>query len=293
MTVQEAITKLQGIISSPKIEDGGVTAEGRFSADECNAIATVLNSLLTLGGNTNVEGADGVVLNDYVLVKRARSSVWEARTLSTIRQAVDSTIRQGSANAVSSNAVYVRVQELLNMIDDCATAEELSEAVSGKQDTLTFDQTPTANSSNPVTSNGIRQALDSKQAVLIFDEEPMAGSANPVKSGGLHTLFQTLSTGLQSCLTFSNLVQNTGSSAYSVMSQKAVTDTINSRMLPSYKYVSALPEASSETVGKLYVCPENDSLSVYVTNSDGTVYSWEKIGTIYSGGSVEGDYYES
>ena len=133
MTVQEAITKVAGIISNPKVENGGVTTEGRYSAEECNAIVTVLNSLLTIDGHTNVDKADGLVLNDYVLVKKAYSSTWEARTLASVRQAVDNTVRQGSANPVSSNAVYVKVQELLTAIDDCASADELTTAVTEMQ----------------------------------------------------------------------------------------------------------------------------------------------------------------
>lgn len=133
MTVQEAITKLAGIINNPKVENGGVPEDGLFYADECNAIATVLNSLLTLGGHTNVNGADGLALNDYVLVKKAYTSVWEAKTLASVRQTVDSSVRQGSANPVSSNAVYLKVQELLEAIDDCASAEELTTAVTEMQ----------------------------------------------------------------------------------------------------------------------------------------------------------------
>ena len=38
--------------------------------------------------------------------------------------------------------------------------------LSGKQDKLTFDSTPTANSHNPVTSDGIRKAIDEKTVDL-------------------------------------------------------------------------------------------------------------------------------
>ena len=43
-----------------------------------------------------------------------------------------------------------------------ATTEYVTDAISGKQDTLTFDTTPTANSTNPVTSGGVKTALDAK-----------------------------------------------------------------------------------------------------------------------------------
>ena len=48
-----------------------------------------------------------------------------------------------------------------------ATKTELS----GKQDKLTLDATPTANSSNPVTSDGIKKYVDSALASLISADD--------------------------------------------------------------------------------------------------------------------------
>lgn len=56
----------------------------------------------------------------------------------------------------------------------------------GKQDTLTFDNTPTNGSSNPVTSDGIYAALGTKQDTITVDAVPTSGSANPVQSGGVY-----------------------------------------------------------------------------------------------------------
>ena len=61
-----------------------------------------------------------------------------------------------------------------------------------KQDKLTFDTTPTANSKNPVESKGIKAALDAKQNALTFDSTPLAGSDNPVTSGGVKTALDNL-----------------------------------------------------------------------------------------------------
>lgn len=282
MTVQEAITKVTGIISNPKVENGGVTTEGRFSADECNAIVTVLNSLLTIDGHTNVDKADGLVLNDYVLVKKAYSSTWEAKTLASVRQAVDNTVRQGSANPVSSNAVYRQVQELLD-------------ALSEKQDTMVVDEVPTGGSENLVKSNGIKEELDKKQEKLTFDDEPTAGSKHPVTSDGLNTRFQSLIEAISTCVGSESIAQNTGQSSELIMSQKAVTDAINSQIIPSYKYVDKLPTASVETLGKLYISPSEDKLVIHITENTDGFYTWKKIGTIYqgSGGASEGEYYES
>ena len=61
-----------------------------------------------------------------------------------------------------------------------------------KQNALTFDDTPTAGSNNPVKSGGIKTALGGKQDTLTFDDVPVANSSNPVKSGGLFSLLRQL-----------------------------------------------------------------------------------------------------
>lgn len=43
-----------------------------------------------------------------------------------------------------------------------ADVSSIASALAGKQDTLTFDSTPTASSTNPVTSGGVKTALDAK-----------------------------------------------------------------------------------------------------------------------------------
>lgn len=50
-----------------------------------------------------------------------------------------------------------------------------------------LDETPTANSSNPVTSRGIREALNGKQDTLTFDNAPTANSDNMLTSGTIYT----------------------------------------------------------------------------------------------------------
>ena len=67
---------------------------------------------------------------------------------------------------------------------------DLKNALDAKQNTLTFDATPTDESSNPVTSNGIYAALAGKQDTLTFDSAPTSASTNPVTSGGLYTEFE-------------------------------------------------------------------------------------------------------
>ena len=65
------------------------------------------------------------------------------------------------------------------------TSGGIKTALNTKQDKLTFDTTPTLNSDNPVTSGGIKAALDNKQNTLTFDNTPTLNSSNPVTSDGI------------------------------------------------------------------------------------------------------------
>ena len=73
-------------------------------------------------------------------------------------------------------------------------------ALGNKQDTLTFDNSPTENSTNPVKSGGIYTALAGKQDKLTFDSSPTENSTNPVTSGGVYTALGSK----QDTLTFDN-----------------------------------------------------------------------------------------
>ncbi len=74
---------------------------------------------------------------------------------------------QGSNNPVKSSGLYNRMHILATAIQQ--TSEDvvaLQQEMSGKQNVLTFDNTPTANSDNPVKSKGIKSAIDGVQAVI-------------------------------------------------------------------------------------------------------------------------------
>lgn len=70
------------------------------------------------------------------------------------------------------------------------------------QTKLTFDSTPTSDSSNPVTSDGIKKALDAKQDKLTIDSTPTKNSSNPVSSGGVYTAIAPLNSAAFSCVYF-------------------------------------------------------------------------------------------
>lgn len=89
-------------------------------------------------------------------------------------------------------------------VDSTPTAESSNLITSGavkagldsKQDALTFDTVPTDGSTNPVESNGIYDALAAKQDTLTFDTTPTDGSTNPVTSAGIYTAISAITTGI-------------------------------------------------------------------------------------------------
>lgn len=139
-----------------------------------------------------------------------------------------------SATAATNDAKGQKIDATYEKIADASNVHtSLQNSINTKQDKLTFDTTPTSNSSNPVTSGGIKTALDTKpdktgegasgtwginitgnaktatkatqdasgnviadtyatisalssyQTKITFDSTPTANSSNPVTSAGI------------------------------------------------------------------------------------------------------------
>ena len=60
----------------------------------------------------------------------------------------------------------------------------------GIQGELSFDNAPTEDSTNPVTSGGVYEALEAKQDTLTIDDTPTEDSTNPVTSGGVYSALE-------------------------------------------------------------------------------------------------------
>ena len=159
-------------------------------------IATQLSSKVNTGDIVTSVAATGSTSNNKIPSETAVRAAIEAKTIN-----VDSTVTQGSTNAVSGGAVHTQLatkQDVLTF-DTTPTASSSNPVTSGgvksaldtKQDTLTFDTTPTASSSNPVTSGGVKAALDTKQNTLTYETTPIVGSVNPVTSTGIRNAIDT------------------------------------------------------------------------------------------------------
>ncbi len=96
-------------------------------------------------------------------------------------------------NVWSISAVYgfTLVSVIWNNGTYTSTIEDISTQLAAKQDVLTFDTTPTAGSTNPVTSEGIKTYVDTHTPTITMDDAPSASSSNPVKSSGIYSALQS------------------------------------------------------------------------------------------------------
>lgn len=62
------------------------------------------------------------------------------------------------------------ISEIWASLGEKANSEDVTEALAGKQNVLTFDSTPTSGSTNPVTSGGVKEAIDEHIPAAIEDE---------------------------------------------------------------------------------------------------------------------------
>ena len=154
---------------------------------------------------------------------------------------------------------YVKDEELTNY----TTKIELEQ----KQDKLTFDNTPTLDSINPVTSDGIKKAIDAVVTTpIIIDSSVSQSSNNPVSSNGIYNFVldqmgdlvttEQLAT-KQDKLTFDQTPTAGSSNPVSSSGIKAAIDTATSDMLTK-------TEASSIYATK----GEIPSLDNYVTKPE-------------------------
>ena len=183
-TVSTTATPASG--STAAFSAGGAYTELAKKVNKSDIQSTVNTSSNPPSSNavkTYVDAADALKINtnDIQTTVRAAASASDSKVPSekAVRSAIDSktitidtTVTEGSANAVSGGAVYT--------------------ALSQKQGTLSFDDVPTANSNNPVKSGGIKTALDNKMNTMTVDSTPTANSNNLVTSGGVKAAIDTV-----------------------------------------------------------------------------------------------------
>lgn len=122
------------------------------------------------------------------------------RDLQTIRDgaAAGATAYQKPQAGIPKTDLASAVQTSLGKADTAVQPAAMNTALAAKQDTLTFDNAPTANSNNPVKSGGVKTAIDAKQDTIstvnvTVDNNTGTPSGSASVSGGTLSLsFQNL-----------------------------------------------------------------------------------------------------
>lgn len=160
----------------------------------------------------------------------------------------------------------------------------LQTAVSGKQDRLTFDEAPTQNSTNPVTSGGIYAALQNVSVEI--DAVPTAGSTKAVQSGGVYQALQ----GKQNTLTFDNLpTQNSQNPVTSGGVFNALQGAVGATKVPVYTNSQMTNETDSIAVaksGSVYFVSLRGTTTArtsWASFSDSTSYKFRDLGYVMQG----------
>ena len=213
MTYEKQILFLQKEIT--ELQESG-TGDLNKIEEQITALEKAVDDL-----NNTVSGLDLDAINTDIAA--LRESVEELKTSKQDTLTFDETPTTDSDNPVKSKGIKTYVdgindrlsaeidtkvdtttyeQGMQNIVDNYETTGDVTEKLATKQDTLTFDETPTADSDNPVKSKGIKSYVDgvksaldtaigNKQDTLTFDSTPTEGSNNPVTSDGIYKSLQT------------------------------------------------------------------------------------------------------
>lgn len=181
----EALREDKVVILKRTRQDGVSTYYDFFIQEEIEHIPADYQHVLTMTNFFKFEKCaciiNGLADDQNVFVELLPDAVgtlvtsFNTRTGAVVPEEHDYTAEQvdfnGSLSGLSDN-VQDAIDEVVGLIGQ-------------KQDELVFDNTPTEDSQNPVTSEGIKNALDLKQDELVFDNTPTLGSQNPVTSDGI------------------------------------------------------------------------------------------------------------
>lgn len=174
------------------------------------------------------------------------------------------------------------VNETINTLGDIyVTHTQLTSRLNGiialineKQDILTFDNTPTAFSSNPVTSNGIFNALGAK-ADMQYSTPEYEGSMIRIDQRGYMSVadYDAVRTVEQ---TLGDRAKATARANIGAISLADIGTIFTIK--GSVANVAALPD-SGNTVGDVYYVESESTCYVWITTSSYPTGNWEELGS--------------
>ena len=141
------------------------TAQEVGALPASTTIPTKTSDLTNDSGFTSNAGTiTGITMNG---TSKGTSGVVDLGTVITAHQDISGKANTSDLADVATSGDYDDLSNKPTIPDTSgfATTAAMNTALAGKQDTLTFDTTPTANSTNPVTSGGIKTYVDGKATI--------------------------------------------------------------------------------------------------------------------------------
>ncbi len=102
------------------------------------------------------------ILEEYITIDKGSEAdpryVWEM--FGTTRMSLSGYTTTDDVYSILNNASYLKTVDFNTQIADYYTKDNVDDLLEGYQETLTFDSTPTENSTNPVTSGGVYTSIN-------------------------------------------------------------------------------------------------------------------------------------
>ena len=176
--------------------ENAVSSGGTYDAIQTVQTAAQFAASTASEAKTAAEAAQTAAGNAQTAAGAAQSAAESAASAASAAQ----------STATAAQSTASEAQTAAEEADTKATAAQTTagQALAGladKQNTLTFDSTPTEGSNNPVTSAGIKKYVDEHSGggggSITIDPTPTEGSENAVSSGGTYDAIQTVQTAAQ------------------------------------------------------------------------------------------------
>ena len=150
-----------------------------------------------------------------------------------------------------------------------ASKEELEAGLLAKQDTLVFDDLPTDDSDNPVTSKGIKKAIEIAKPNIVYDETPTEGSQNPVTSNGIWKMLDEFQPSVSFLFSFDSAndeLTESNTSKKNLGLFKLLEDLISTNTMIDALYTEQDTPLKNEMNVKLYLSDFTSERFIFASN---------------------------
>ena len=231
-----------------------------------------------LNNKVDKENGKGLSTNDYTTAEKTKLSGIEAQANKTT---VDSALSSTSTNPLQNKAINTALSSKADSSDIPTKTSDLTNDgadgtnvfVADNDSRLSDARTPTSHTHGQVTNDGRIGA----NAVTIAPSDKIV-----ITDDSASSIMARVDTILSSHMSHPSSLANIGTSANA--SQASINSAIDTAIgtlssIQAIQVVSALPTASSSTLGKLYIVSESSKVNVYYTEESSGSYAWHKMDT--------------